>query len=95
MSAAWKPGRRNRRSPTAAVTRHHHRVIDFYPPIKSDCRLLIEALERLGFSARSADRVLKLARRIADLAGRKDIATVDLSEAIGYRKLDRMGASST
>lgn len=52
-----------------------------------------QALEQIGLSARAYHRVLKVARTIADLAGDLQIETVHLSEAIGYRKLDR--ASST
>jgi magnesium chelatase family protein len=56
-------------------------------------RLITQALERLGLSARAYHRVLKVARTIADLAGRDAIAPAHLSEAIGYRRLDRGRAS--
>jgi magnesium chelatase family protein len=52
-------------------------------------RLLNQALQRLGLSARAYHRVLKVARTIADLAGEACIGTAHLSEAIGYRRLDR------
>jgi len=52
-------------------------------------RLMTQALQRLGLSARAYHRVLKVARTIADLAGREDVETAHLSEAIGYRRLDR------
>ncbi|MCU0834913.1 MAG: YifB family Mg chelatase-like AAA ATPase [Chromatiaceae bacterium] len=52
-------------------------------------RLLNQALQRLGLSARAYHRVLKVARTIADLAGVDRIGTAHLSEAIGYRRLDR------
>ncbi len=52
-------------------------------------RLLEQAMEKFGLSHRAYHRILKLARTIADLAGSKDIEIPHLTEAIGYRKLDR------
>jgi hypothetical protein len=54
-------------------------------------RLMSRALQRIGLSARAYHRVLKVARTIADLAGSESIVTTHLSEAIGYRRLDRTG----
>ena len=51
--------------------------------------LLRMAISELNFSARAYDRILKVARTIADLAGRDTIEAEDVSEAIQYRTLDR------
>lgn len=51
--------------------------------------LLAQAIQCLTLSARGCDRILKLARTIADLAGADAIGQQHVSEAIGYRQLDR------
>ncbi|MCX7089724.1 MAG: YifB family Mg chelatase-like AAA ATPase [Methylococcales bacterium] len=52
-------------------------------------QLIAQAMERFGLSNRAYHRILKLALTIADLANAKHIEIPHLSEAIGYRKLDR------
>ncbi|HEY0635136.1 MAG TPA: YifB family Mg chelatase-like AAA ATPase [Gammaproteobacteria bacterium] len=53
-------------------------------------RLLEQAIDRLGLSARAYHRLLRVARTIADLSHVEKITSAHLGEAIGYRKIDRM-----
>jgi magnesium chelatase family protein len=58
--------------------------------LDEECRgLLQSAMDSLGLSARAHDRILRMARTIADLDGSADIRQGHVSEAIGYRTLDR------
>jgi magnesium chelatase family protein len=55
----------------------------------SSKRLIEQAIARLGLSARAYDRVLKVARTIADLAGTERLDSAHVAEAVHYRALDR------
>ncbi|MBQ8745072.1 MAG: YifB family Mg chelatase-like AAA ATPase [Rikenellaceae bacterium] len=66
------------------------RMLREYCPLEASARTLLErAMERLNLSARAYDRIIKVARTIADLAGEEQIAPAHIAEAITYRSLDR------
>jgi magnesium chelatase family protein len=66
------------------------REIRRFCEVSPECdRLLRNAIEAFGYSARAYDRILKVARTIADLEARPAIEPQHISEAIQYRSLDR------
>ncbi len=67
----------------------HRQVRKFCTLGKEESELLKMAIQELNFSARAYDKILKVTRTIADLAGSEQIKTEHLSEAIQYRSLDR------
>ncbi len=67
----------------------HKQVRKFCELGKEESELLKMAMTELNFSARAYDKILKVSKTIADLAGSEDIKTEHLSEAIQYRSLDR------
>ena len=75
---------------TITNSRMTSRAIRKYCPLDSVCETLLkQAMDELGLSARAHDKVLKLARTIADIADSTQITPEHLSEAIQYRLLDR------
>lgn len=68
----------------------NNRQTEMFCPLSSDCKSLLERIiERMGLSARACSRIIRLARTIADLAGIPDILPEHISEAAGYRFLDK------
>ncbi len=68
---------------------NHAQTLAFCRLSDADQSLLERAIDRLQLSARSMHRILRVARTIADLAGSAHIGTPHLTEALGYRQLDR------
>lgn len=61
----------------------------FAQPDRDGREALRLAMQRLNLSARAYERILKMARTIADLAGSEKVEAMHIAEAIGYRNLDR------
>jgi len=68
----------------------NHRQIKQFCPLDTEGKKLLKmAIDELGFSARAYDKVLKVARTIADMADSDNILAEHIAEAIQYRSLDR------
>jgi len=68
---------------------HPQQIRKFCKPNEKAALLLKRAIEELGFSARAYDKVLRVARTIADLESEENILAPHIAEAIQYRSLDR------
>ncbi|GBE57129.1 competence protein ComM [bacterium BMS3Abin01] len=69
-----------------------NRLTERHCRLEADAEKLLESgIDRLSLSARAHQRILKVARTIADLDGSRDILTAHLAEAISYRGIDRTG----
>ncbi len=74
----------------SANSHMNHRQIKEYCALDDEGKKLLKmAIDELGFSARAYDKVLKVARTIADLASEENIGSAHVAEAIQYRSLDR------
>jgi magnesium chelatase family protein len=70
--------------------RMSHKQVEKFCRLDSAGEMLLkQAMAEFGLSARAHDKICKLARTIADLAGAENIAPEHIAEAISYRKLDR------
>lgn len=66
------------------------RLLNKYAHLDADClKILKDAMLRLDMSARAYDRILKVARTIADLDNAENIGIAHIREAVNYRNLDR------
>jgi magnesium chelatase family protein len=82
--------RYSRKQGVHANAQMENRDLDRYCMITEGGRTLLKtAMDKLGLSARAYDRILKVARTIADLAGNDRIDIIHLAEAIQFRTLDR------
>jgi len=66
------------------------RAVRDFCPLSDDCAALLKtAIEQFALSARAHDRIIKLARTIADLDGAEAIGVAHIAEAVQYRSMDR------
>lgn len=66
------------------------KLIEKYCSVETESKELLErAFKKLNLSSRAYNRILKVARTIADLEERENISKADIAEAIQYRSLDK------
>ena len=67
-----------------------HKNVEKFCELDSSSEMMLkQAMTEFGLSARAHDKICKISRTIADLAGSDNILTEHIAEAISYRKLDR------
>jgi magnesium chelatase family protein len=77
-------------APPVTNARMTHKQVENFCKLDSASEFMLkQAMIELGLSARAHDKICKVSRTIADLAGAQDIQTEHVAEAISYRKLDR------
>ena len=82
--------KRFQNTPIRSNARISRKFLEQYATPDAASRSLLEnAITRMGLSARAHDRILKVARTIADLAGSERLQSAHVAEAIQYRVLDR------
>ena len=87
---AAAPQKNGKSAPVYANSQMSTPQIRLFCELSADAeRLLERAMQQQGLSARAHDRILKVARTIADLAGEASIGVPHIAEAIQYRTLDR------
>ncbi|MCD8072068.1 MAG: YifB family Mg chelatase-like AAA ATPase [Alistipes sp.] len=91
VARAWERQRqRFEGTPVYTNAMMNSAMIRKFVRLDNGCKTLLEkAITTLGLSARAYDRIIKLARTIADLEGVADIGTKHIAEAVNYRSLDR------
>ena len=86
QTARFKSARKELHNNAGMTDKEVRKFAELAPEVKS---LLDTAMESLQLSARAYTRIRKIARTIADLEGATDVQTEHITEAIGYRTLDR------
>jgi magnesium chelatase family protein len=79
-----------RQGATTPNARLSGKQLDQLAPLSEDAKAMLgQAMGELGLSARAYDKIRRVSRTIADIAGSESITSEHVAEAIGYRLLDR------
>ena len=96
VDAAREAQRKRFSSETMSNARMGPREMDRWCSLSAESEALMrDAFSSLGLTARSHDRILRVARTIADLDGAEDISPVHLAEAVQYRTYDFFSAENS